>query len=251
MKKDTASIFRIYILPILVTLVVILIVPFVLLPQFDRIKLKNQEVKEGQERLSRLNKKISDLSLVDETSESIMLLELEKIIPGSKKLAPLIVGLRNMALESNLVITDMNFKPGRVDDEATKSATVSSLSKKTKSQVNEKGSSSQGGLIFIVKVSGSLENVKKFFSKLEIAKRLMGVETVKGEQDEEDSSKYRFELSVNAPFKPAKSEGDIVGEPLPEFTSAHKKMFDQLLGLKDYTNKDIPTVKTGVDNPFE
>src|SRR3990172_9151898 len=184
MKKDTAAVFRIYILPILATVVVILIVPFVLLPQLDRIKIKNQEVKEGQERLDRLNKKISDLSLVDETSESVMLLELEKVIPGSKKLAPLIVGLRNMALESNLVITDMNFKPGRVGTEATNSATISSLSKKTKSQINEKG---------------SLENVKKFLSKLEIAKRLMGIEIVKGEQDEEDSSVYRFELSVNAP----------------------------------------------------
>ena len=251
MKKDTAAVFRIYILPILATVVVILIVPFVLLPQLDRIKIKNQEVKEGQERLDRLNKKISDLSLVDETSESVMLLELEKVIPGSKKLAPLIVGLRNMALESNLVITDMNFKPGRVGTEATNSATISSLSKKTKSQINEKGTSSQGELIFIVKVSGSLENVKKFFAKLEIAKRLMGVEVVKGEQDEEDSSKYRFELSVNAPFEPAKSEGDVVGEHLPELTSAHKSLFDQLIGLKDYTNKDVPTVKTGVDNPFE
>src|SRR3990167_8293864 len=102
MRKDTASIFRIYIVPVLVILVVILIVPFVLLPQIDRIKLKNQEVREGQERLNRLNTKLSDLALVDETKESVMLLELEKVIPGDKKIPGIILGIKNIASESNL-----------------------------------------------------------------------------------------------------------------------------------------------------
>lgn len=248
MKTDI-SIFRVYIIPVLVILLAVLIVPFVLLPQFESIREKNLEVAEGRERLERLNQKIDALELVDENTESIKLLETEKAIPANKKIATLIVGVRRMAVESKLAIKGMNFKPGKV---ATRSATISAMSKKTKAKIIESDSEeSKDSLLFVVKLRGKLNNVKKFLSKLEKAKRLMEVDKFLSTQDEEEPSKYLVEISIRAPFKQIKSGGDVVSDPLPLLTKIHDAVFDFLVNLKDYTNKKLPNVPTGVPNPFK
>lgn len=252
MNKDTASFFRIYVVPILVILVVILIVPFVLLPQIERIKVKNKEVKEGQERLARLNKKISDLALVDENKESIMLLELEKVIPGDKKVPGVIVGVKNISGESKLDVTEMVFTPGRVF-EGTQSATASSfsnLSKEAKKDLSQR-SLNEKELVFIVKLRGVLENIKTFLTKLEGAKRLMGIDGIKTQRDEDNPGLYRFDLTISAPLSSQGTSGDVLSQPLPELTTAHETLFESLINLKGYTTQNIPTVPTGIENPFE
>jgi Tfp pilus assembly protein PilO len=248
MKTDT-SILRAYIIPVLVVLLVVLLVPFVLLPQIESIREKNLEVEEGRERLERLNQKIDALELVDETAESLKLLETEKAIPANKKIATLIVGIRSMAVESKLSIREMNFKPGKV---ATQSATVSAMSKKTKAKIREADSEeNKDSLLFVVKLRGKLDSVKKFLSKLEKAKRLMEVDTLSSTQDEDEPSKHLVEISIRAPFKQIKSGGDVVSDPLPLLTKVHDAVFTFLVNLKDYTNKKLPSVPTGVPNPFK
>ena len=248
--KNSLFIFKPFLIPLLVVTVVVLIIPFVILPQLERIKDKNIEVKGAEKRLDLLNQKIADLALVDEEEESIMLLELEKVIPGDKKVAQVIVGVKSLASESNLDITGMNFKPGRVGEEASKSATSSALSKRAKA-LEAQNEEVKDGLNFVINLKGALKDIRTFLAKLESAKRLMGIEILKAEQDEDDPSVYRFDLTINAPLKPTETENDVVGDPLPKLTSFHDNLFEFIINLKGYTTKKIQTVPTGVKDPFE
>lgn len=250
MKDGDVSIIKAYLIPILVLIIVVLIIPLVLVPQLDRIRDKNIEVKQGRERLENLNRKIADLTLVDENEESLKLIEVEKALPASKKLAPLIVGINNLAVESSLSVEEMEFKPGKV---ATSSATPSAISKSAKAKLNADGSTKddEGSLTFIVKLNGKFADIKKFFSKLEVAKRLLGINTVNSSFNEE-LKEHKFELEIAAPFEPISSEGDVLGQPLPAYTSAYESTFNFIISkLKDYTTKKLKNVPTGVKNPFK
>jgi len=248
MKKTDLSIFKAYLIPILVLVIVVLIVPFVLMPQLRSIRDKNVEVQKGRERLELLNQKISDLTLVNENEESIKLLEVEKVIPSDKKLAALIIGVKNLALESALSNIRMTFNPGQV---ASQSATQSALSKSTKSKLNQETEEVEGQLIFDLEMDGKLTNLAKFLSKIEFAKRLLGINSVDSTFDSEISAQ-NFVLKINAPFKILKSSGDVIGQPLPELTQSHESTFEFIINrLKDYTSKRVPTVPIGVKNPFK
>jgi len=262
MRQLNPSLFRAYITSGLVILVIILIVPLVLLPQLSKIKEKNLEVKKGQERLERLNKKIAALDEIDESEESLQLFEVEKAVPSDKKLAELIIGVRNLAGQAGLRIMDMNFKPGKVST----AAAAPKQTKATTSPPSLPSGQQEDKLTFTTKLEGDqdvgLDQIKNFLTSLEKAKRLLGVNSIMTSRNESDQT-YSFDLEVVTPVKPVKScneeatvKGttacpDIVAEPLPPYTSVHQQIFDILAKFVDYTNIVVPLVPTGVDDPFK
>src|SRR3990167_11314451 len=104
MKNVNLSPIRLYIVPVLVVLSIILLVPLVLMPQLDQIKEKNIEVKKGQERLDVLNTKLESLAAIDEDEESIKLIEAEQVVPSGKDLAALVVGVRILSGQANFQV---------------------------------------------------------------------------------------------------------------------------------------------------
>lgn len=237
------SALKLYIVPLLVVVSVLLLIPLVFLPQVQRIRDKNLEVQSAGRRLKVLNTKIEDLNQIDEVVETEKLVEMEKVIPSDKQLASLVVGVRGLASGSNLSVTGMELSPGRV---STQSATLSA-SKRTKSELSQKEGT---GLTFSLSLKGKkLQNFLKFFSNIEKAKRLLGIESV--QLSKEDKDMYKFDFEVAAPFREIKSSGDAIASPLPEFTSQHQSIYDFVITFINYTNVAVQKVKTGITDPFK
>jgi len=242
MKKLDFSDIKPYAITILVVVVVILVIPFVIKPQLERIREKNLEVKEGRQRLVRLDQKIEDLAKIDEVDESLKLLEVEKAVPSEKRISQLILGVSAIASESGLSVNEMSFKPGLV---ATASAQKSSTSEKSQKLTDQQENKNQ--VTFEVSLTGALRRFDDFLSRLEKAKRLMSVDSV---ETKRQGSNYVFNVTISAPFKALESSGDIIADPVPAFTELHQRVFSFLSQLKDYTSITIPALPTGVTNPF-
>jgi hypothetical protein len=216
------------------------------MPQLDRIRDKNVEVTQRQERLSALNEKIDALALIDENEESVKLLEMEEVVPSSKELARLVIGVRSLAGQSGLAVVEMELSPGRV---ATQSATVSASKKAKIAQAEKAKEEDKNKTSFELSLRAKkINQIQKFLKKIEKAKRLLGIETIGIKLEEKGV--YVFNMELVAPFREVKSSGDVVAEPLPTLTSAHETVFDYVTKFVNYTNVAIKKVRTGVSNPF-
>ncbi len=246
MDKVNTSIMKLYMVPLLVVLVILLLVPFVLLPQLQTIRDKNLEVRIGQERLDSINSKLKILGSIDEEEERLKLLEMEKLIPSSKELASLVVGVRSLASKSDLSVVAMELSPGRV---ATSSATTSSSKKSKAFAAREKKEDSEKITFELTLKSKKVSNLQKFLTAIQKAKRLLGVETIDIRRDEKGV--YTFVLEIIAPVRELRSSGDVVASPLPVLTDSHKRVFDFVADFINFTNVTIQKVKTGVKDPFK
>ncbi|MEX0621605.1 MAG: hypothetical protein WD187_01225 [Candidatus Woykebacteria bacterium] len=244
MKLSNPSLIRLYIVPVLVIVTIVLLIPLVLMPQLERIKEKNIEVKKGNERLEALRAKLEKLNFIDEGDVSLKLLEMEEVVPSGKELAPLVVGVRALAGKAGLKVDSMELKPGRV---ATSSAT-SSASKRLKSE-EAKSNTEEETLSFLLSLSGrGLNRAEEFLSDIERAKRLLGIETIKLARQER--GEYTFEMEIVAPFKELESSGDIIASPLPSLTTELERVYDFVTNFVNYTNVPVQKVDTGASDPF-
>ena len=247
MKNANLSPLRLYIVPILVLLSIILLVPLVLMPQIQRIRDKNLELKGSSERLKMLETKLDALEQVDETDESQKLIEVEEAVPSGKDLAPFVVGVRRLAGQAKLTVVEMELKPGKV---ATQSATVSATKKLKAVAAKEAKEEDKDKINVSLGLKGNLADFEKFLKKIERAKRLLGVYSIEISQQKEDK-KFKFDLGISVPLKELSSRGDIVAASLPEYTPFHQKVFDFIGDFINYTNVAVQKVKTGVKDPFK
>jgi len=246
MKESNPSPFRVYIVPLMVLLTIVLLVPFVLMPQISAIKEKNLEIKKGTERLKALEDKIEALQAIDENSESLKLIEMEKIVPSGKDLAQLVVGVRSLAAVSELKVADMVFEPGKV---ATGAATVSASKKAKAEEGKAKKEEPKDKITFTLSLEGKLTGFKTFLEKIERAKRLLGISLIELKK-EEDEKYYTFDLNVLAPFKGVTRQKDTISSPLPVLTKKHLEIYDFITNFINYTNVSIPLVPKGLKDPF-
>lgn len=247
MNKKSLAPFRLYIVPLFVVLVIVLLVPLVLLPQLEVIRDKNLEVQKSQERLDLLNTKLEVLSLIDEEDESQKLNEIEEVVPSKKELARLVVGVRSLASKAGLSVVAMEFSPGNV---ASGSATTSSSKRIKAEKANAKKEDKDKTTFMLSVKTKKVSDLQKFFTNIQKAKRLLGVNTVEISRDEEENL-YTYELEIIAPFRGIQSKGDIVATPLPPLTQIHNEVFDFVADFINFTNVTIQKVKTGVKDPFK
>jgi hypothetical protein len=247
MKSIDISFIKAYLVPILVLIIIIALVPLVLVPRTAILREKNLQVQTKRDRLAILNQKIDDLEQIDDSSESLKLIEVEKAIPSRKELAPLIVGIGNLANKNNLQLAGLNFKPGKVATESSNLAQVPENSAIPAGQ-NTK-SSAKDNVAFTATLTGSLESLRQFLVDLEGAKQLLGVSSIKSKHQEDGS--YKFELQANAPFKSIQQEGDIISKPVPPFSAALNETFKLISKFVNYTTVTVPKVPTGVEDPFK
>jgi Tfp pilus assembly protein PilO len=188
------------------------------------------------------------LKSIDETNESLKLIEMEKIIPGGKELAQLVVGVRNLAARSNLKVAEMKFEPGKV---ATTSATASATKREKAEAAKENKSlkeEQKDKLIFSLALKGKLNRINKFLTRIEKAKRLLGVRKIEITQEEKV---YKLDFEIFSPFTDREEEADIVSAPLPVLTALHNRTYEFVNKFDNLTNITIPLVPKGVKNPFK
>ena len=248
MKIDL-SIFKSFVVPALIIVTIILIIPFAFIPLLNNVRETNDSLKSDQERLKNLSDKLDTLNSLDEAEINEKLAIVEQGLPVGKDLAPLIVGVQNLAAGSNLLVEGISLSPGSV---ATESAGTKSTTNQSSPQVtpNSQGDINPDALSLQLKLRGNLKDLILFLSKLQKSKRLSFADIVSFERGDDEST---ITVELSTPFRPLqKVEGDIASSPLQLLTSVHEATLDIIEAFTNITNIQINEVKTNIiKDPFK
>lgn len=241
-----------FIVPTLILITILIIIPFSFVPLLNNLKTTNDTLRQERERLGRLSDKLEILSNLDEESINEKLVVVESALPVGKSIAPLVVGIQNLAGGSNLKIEGINISPGQV---STISATIQPEEALNTAADSGKSSSQaspeeKDTLSLKVSLLGTIDNLKAFLFKLESAKRLTLVNNLSSEISE--SKSFKFTLQLSAPFRSIpRLAGDIAAQAIPLISDKNEKTLKLIEEFIDYTNIKLPESKTGVTDPFK
>ncbi|MDP2671393.1 MAG: type 4a pilus biogenesis protein PilO [bacterium] len=204
-----------YLIPIVTFLVIFGLVPFVIFPQLTKIKDQSDAIRQKDQRLTRINEKLSFLAQLKNNEAALVesLNNVELALPSGKGLAPLIEGLKKLAGNSNMVLSSVTLRPGKV---ATASAKLASAQESSKLTLN-------------VQLSGEIAGFEKFLTLLERAKRIVLVESFAANSNPDGES--TFSLSLNAPFREVQNQAtseDQVAEDIPSLSSEEQDLYNKL-----------------------
>lgn len=238
MKNLNTSTFAPYLVPIVTFLVIVALIPTIILPQVTKIGEKNRVLSEKEEKLDKLTAKVEALEGIDKEELDERVEAVEIALPSGKGLAPLVEGLKKIAGQSNLILTSVKLKPGKV---ASQSA--------TKKDSQTQAEATKNNLVINIDLTGGVNDFGNFLAFVERAKRIVLIENFSASTNPTGSN---FNLVVNAPFKPLSSTGNVTEEPLPLETDKHKKLYERLNSeFVEYSSPVDPCEDcTGVQNPF-
>lgn len=239
------------IVPLLIVITVIVIIPFAFLPLLDNVSETNNDLDKEQKRLTILADKLDFLNSLDEQDVTDKISIVEKALPVGKSLAPLVVGMQNLAISHDLIVESINLSPGRVGTESAevnKSGTPQSSSSQTAVDSKTKKNS----LFLEINLKGKIADLIKFLKKLEGAKRLSLIDQLSVESSEEVKDR-EINIQLSVPFRPVRQvSGDIIAQPLPTLSDANLETLSLIEGFVDYTNIQINTVRTNIiKDPFK
>ncbi len=239
-----------FVVPTLILVTIILIIPFAFIPLLNNAQKTNDSLKKQQDRLARLSEKLEVLNALDEKDINDKLTLAEQALPVGKSLAQLVVGIRSLAISSDLLLEGISLSPGKVGTEsAAKESESSDLSSEGASQGRHE--KKRDTLVLQVSLRGTISAVENFLSKIQHAKRLSFANDVSLESSEQ--KKFTVEIQLLTPFRPVpRLTGDALAEPLPLLSAKNEETLSLIEEFDSYTNIQINEVKTNVvKDPFK
>ena len=249
MKIDL-SIFKSFVVPALIIITIILIIPFAFIPLLNNVRETNDSLKSDSERFKKLSDKLDTLNTLDEAEISEKLTIVEQGLPVGKDLAPLIVGVQNLAAGSNLLVEGISLSPGNVATESAGTKENTANQSSSQATPNSQGDINPDALSLQLKLRGNLKDLILFLSKLQQSKRLSFADVVNFERGDEEST---ITVELSTPFRPVhQADGDIAALPLQLLTSVHNATLDIIKAFTNITNIQINEVKTNIiKDPFK
>ncbi|MEX0616781.1 MAG: hypothetical protein WD231_03170 [Candidatus Woykebacteria bacterium] len=234
--------------PALIAVTILVIIPFVILPLLRNVRETNNSLNNDRERLRNLSNKLGTLNSLDEAEINQKLSEANIALPAGKQVAPLVVGLQNLALGSNLAVDEISLTPGKVSTESAKAATASATAAQTQPAAPS-GQLSKDSLILKLSLSGSVSSLEAFLEKLEMAKRISSIDSLAATDSEGSKFQILFQLSI--PFRPVEfSSDDLAAEQIPALSADNERTLLLIDKFINFTDIQIQEGRTGVANPF-
>lgn len=242
---------QLYLIPVASLLVVVALIPWVIMPQLNRITSANKSIQKDQSRLSVVKTKADKLDKLaeNETDLNNNLQFVESVLPIEKAIASLVVGVQQIAKDNGLQVIRLRLAPGKTATSSAKTA-ASKLDTTNNQAANSGIFSSKDSLVFELKLSGKINDFKNYLATLERAKRILFLNRFDAQQS---PNGFDVTFFINAPYGqlPLISP-DQIAQQLKELSSSNQKLLDDLKSgqFQDVTNVQIEEVPTGVENPF-
>ena len=248
-KIDLSSL-KSFVIPVLILVTISLLVPFAFIPFLNNVKGTNESLKKQKERLGRLSEKLEILNSLDEREINENLTLAEQTLPVGKSLAPLIVGIQNLALGSNLLVDGISLSPGKVSTVSAQTQISPKSSEPNKNINPSETRRIKDSLVLNISLVGNIDGLREFLAKLEHARRISFPDDVSLTSSDERG--FQIKVVLLMPFRPVpKSAGDALAEPLAVLSEKDKQTLEQISKLVDFTNIQIKEVKTNVvKDPF-
>ncbi len=244
-----------YSLPLLSFIVVIGLIPLVIIPQLNQIAADSKVVNKNAAKLSQVKAKADELEKLANNQDELnsKLKNAEKILPVSKAIAPLMLGIQQIAINNNLQVSTIKLQPGKV---ATTSAGVGLKTQITSTnnsanQQLQNFNTSSTDVVFQMQMTGTTTSLQNFLSVLEKGRRLLILKQFEVQQTKDGA--YTVEVFFSAPFSPLpKISDDQIVNALPSISDSDNQLLEKLSSLlsNEVTTTDISPGEVGTQNPF-
>lgn len=247
-----------YFIPVLSIAVVVILFPLLIMPQLNKIAQASKVINANKNRLTAIENKAKALEKQSEDKANInqKLGVAESVLPITKDVARLVLGVQQLAISSGLKVTALKIQPGKT---ATSSATPATIGN-TKTTPSETAAqpttvqpkTAQTSLDFEIGLSGSFPVFEGFLKSLESAKRILTLSSFKSVPSTTGSG-FNFDVFITAPYgQLPELSSDQIAQELPVLTAQNQKLLDALQSesFKDINSTQLQPGPTGVPNPF-
>lgn len=203
-----------------------------LLPKMTQISKFHQQLKKDEAQVVDLEKKAAFLEKQKNEGLFDSFEKVEKVLPGEKDVAGLLVSIEGLKESTNLGFETLDFKVGL----------LASGEAELKKQ-------SQKELEFKITILGSFEKLISFLDKIENTAPLTAVKNAKVDF-RSGKANVRANLSLIAYHLPLEKEKIVVEQPLPQLSSLQQTL-SKLLKFEVFTYTTfLPEEMVGKENPF-
>ncbi len=235
MKFNFASdLIKIYLIPISSFLFVVLLVPLVIVPQLNQIAADSKVINNNQNRLTVVETKAKSLENLSANSDELnkKLAAAEKILPVNKAIAPLVLGVQQIAINNGLQVNTIKLQPGKV---ATSSAAANGSVTTPNSSISTPVTSvaltsTDTEVVFKMEVAGTSDSVQSFLKVLEKGQRLLLLKSFTLQADKGNA--YNISIIFSAPYSPLpKITADQLAKSLPVISESDNELLERLSSL--------------------
>lgn len=253
MNNSTFEKFKVYLVPILSIVVVVVLVPTVVLPQFSKIRENLSVVNQNSDRLDDLESKADALEELAKAEAALdkNLAIAESALPIEKDVARLVRGVQGLAVETGLEVSKVEIKPGKTATVAADTAAAPTTQASTAKPLAT-AETSKSELIFGLSLRGNLASFQNFLKSVESTKRLLILSSFKSTST--SGVDYSYNVVINAPFGPLpKISQDQLAKAIVQLSANNQKLLNDLETdvFKNVTNVPLPTGPRGTQDPFK
>jgi len=215
--------------------VVTVIFAFLLInPRIKDILDLNKSIKDLENKVANVDRKLSILSSLDSNSLLSQVTEAEKALPSQKDIPGLLSSLDRLAQETGVSITSFQVVPGEIT--ATSSAKAIGAE----------------SLPFKMSVSGSYEGVKSFLSKAVNSNRTLRIRSVAiSAKSQAGQSSVSASLDMEAFYQVISRIIFAPSERLPDITVEEQKALEKARLRPNLSEVPGAIAPTGKVNPFQ
>lgn len=220
---EQLRIYRIYLAPALVGLVVFALLVVVVKPKILDILAVRSEISDLRVKLGNLTQKLATLENLDKKDLKERFLVTNEALPSEQDVAGFLAGMERLAAESGVLVEKVELSP-----ETVASASASYFHSRA-----------------ILK--GRLENIKDFLAKMSFSRRVLRVKTVSlsaSSQEIATPSMVMATLSINVFFEPLPAFLGEADEPLPALSQKDKEIFEEIANFS-FVSQPLPVGETG------
>lgn len=200
-----------FLIPVLIGLLIVILAFKLSLPQISDVQKNRATLAVKEKDLANLAKKASELEKLDRQDLTAKFKTLDTTLPSQKNVFGALSSLYFAAGESEVNLKSFELAPGLI---STPSASVSAVA------------SDLSFLSFKAQIEGDIQNIKKFFEKINTTNPLLAVTKVTSTSN--DGKNYDAELELAIYWQPLPSKLGKISDPLPIISSSEEKMIEKI-----------------------
>ncbi len=237
--------------PFISVVVLIALVFFAIIPLWNKVTTKQNQLASAQEELKKLTQKEEKLKQLDEEELETQFQVAEIALPSGKEVPALLVGISNLYNQQGMTLTNLKITPGKVSTEAATPQIGDQTQTPVAGSAQTKNSTfpTNKRLDFDIVLSGSLEQARGFLENLEKSLRLMVVNSFTFTKS--ITGNAQVSLRISAPFDPFPPIPTNFAELLPNLSPQDQEILKKLSSYTPVTTPFSNSVLTGGQaNPF-
>jgi len=234
LAQDLTKYSRLFLLPILIFVAIILSGVFFLKPKLEQVVRIKTNLSREKTRLAELTTKLAALEGLDVNELEVKTNVVLQALPVEKDVPQILLAIRGLTQSVGTELRSVQVEPGEISTESA--------------QIKTSKKYDLPFLVFKITIAGNLEQLKEFLLKIESIAPLMRVDKIDISQKE---GMAEADLDLDTFFLPLPVSLGVTEKQLSSITAQEEKIYQKLSKLEEIQpGESLPSITSGKTNPF-